>query len=88
MKVQYLFISGRERIKWRKEKILSKKLYVDKIISRDAKKTGILVAFDNIPEAVYGAVGRYFNPVEEENYLPDEVLMAEDLYLEKEKGFP
>lgn len=69
-----------------KEKILSKKIYVDRIITRDAKKTGIIVSMDNIPEAVYGKVGKYFTPVEEENYSAEEILMANDLYLEKKEG--
>lgn len=69
-----------------KEKILSKKIYVDRIITPDARKTGIIISMDNMPETVYGKVGKYFSPVEEENYSAEEILMAKDLYLEKREG--
>jgi len=78
--------SDKVKLEELKEKVLAKKTYVDRIISSDAKKTGIIVFMDVIPESVYAEVGKNFNPLDQEDYFPEDILMAENIYLEEKEG--
>ena len=69
-----------------KEKTMSKKIYVDRIISRDGKKTGIAVSFERIPGVVYIPYRKGFSALGQLDGPPEQVIMRKDIFTKKEAG--
>lgn len=73
-----------EKLNEIKEKALSKKSYVDTIISKDTKKTGIIITFENIPEYVYLPVKKGFTPLDQSNWSAEKIIMKSDIFNEED----
>lgn len=67
-----------------KRKVLSKELFVDRIITKDAKKTGIAVSFEVIPKVIYAPVEKGFSPLDEANWPAEKVIMQEQIFTEEQ----
>ncbi len=65
-----------------RNKLISNKLYLDRIISGDSKMTGIVVDFKRITDSVYASVPDNFSPLDQAKYSSDRVLMNSDLFPE------
>ena len=63
-------------------KALLKKAYVDRIITKDTKKTGIAISFEVIPDYVYLPVTKHFSPLDERNWPAENVIMHGDIFTE------
>lgn len=66
------------------QKVMSKKIYVDRIISGDGKKTGIAVSFERIPEFVYIPYRRNFSALGQVDGPGEQVIMRKDIFTGKE----
>ncbi len=60
-----------------KNKLLAKQVYVDRLLSKDGKKTGIFIEFETVPETVYV-------PLLKTGAGPQETAMQGDIYFEEE----
>jgi predicted RND superfamily exporter protein len=67
-----------------KQKVMSKKIYVDRIISKDGKKTGIAISFERIPDIVYIPYRKNFAALDQMDEPPEDIIMRKDIYREKE----
>lgn len=65
-----------------RNKALSKKIYVDHMITKDGKKTGISITFEVIPQVIYAPVEMGFSPLDQVNWPAEKVIMQEHLYTE------
>ena len=64
-----------------RRKSLSKPIYVDRILSKDARKTGIFIGFERIPDHVYLPVAKGFSPLEQAGWPPEKVIMADRIHI-------
>ncbi len=74
-----------------RERALSKPIYVDRILSRDGRKTGIFISFQPIPDQVFLPVKKGFSPLDQSDLPPDEVILADRIHSEApapKKGEP
>jgi len=74
----------KETLREIKQKTMSKKIYVDRIISRDGKKTGIAVSLERIPDLVYIPYRKRFSALGQLDGPPEQVIMRKDIFTEKE----
>jgi uncharacterized protein len=62
-----------------KRKALAKPTYINRILTPDAQNTGIAISFEMFPDAVYLPVPRGFSPLDEADWPPEQVIMADDI---------
>jgi predicted RND superfamily exporter protein len=67
-----------------KKKALTKKSYVDRLLSADARYTGIAVSFERIPPYVYIPYRKNFSPLDQVNRPAESVIMKKDIFSEAE----
>lgn len=67
-----------------KEKTLSKKAYVNRIVSKNAKYTGIAVNLKRLPDRVYIPFRENFTPTDQANWPAEEIIMRKDIKSEEE----
>ena len=65
-------------------KALSSKMFVDRIITRDSKHTGMIITFERLPEYVYCPVEKGFSPTDEWDWPPEKVIMRNRIFTEAE----
>ena len=76
--------TDRETLEEIKKKALSSRMFVDRIITRDSKSTGIFITFERIPEYAYAPVGKKFNPLQEASWPLEKVLMRDQIFTDEE----
>ena len=67
-----------------KRKVMSSRMYVDRIVTRDAKSTGIFITFERMPEYVYAPVPKGFKPLDEAKWPAEKVIMRDQIYTEEQ----
>jgi predicted RND superfamily exporter protein len=67
-----------------KKKTLSKKAYVNRIVSKSAKYTGIAVNLKRLPDHVYIPFRENFTPIDQANWPDEEIIMRKDIKSEEE----
>lgn len=67
-----------------RQKVLAKKVYVDRIVAADGKSTGIVINFQEIPEYVYLPVKDGFTPWDEADWPADKVIMQGQIFSAEE----
>jgi hypothetical protein len=67
-----------------KHKTMSKKIYLDRIISKDGKKTGIAVSFERIPGFVYVPYRKNFSALGQLEEPHEHVIMRKDIFTKEE----
>jgi predicted RND superfamily exporter protein len=67
-----------------KQKVLSKEVYVDRLVSTDTRATGISIEFQELPEYVYLPVQEGFSPLDELDWPADKVIMQDQIFTEEE----
>lgn len=75
---------SQEELNLIKEKVFSKDAYVDKIITRDGKKAGIIISFEKIPETVYLEVNKNFTSLDQEKWPADKIIMQKNIFDEED----
>ncbi|MBN2091676.1 MMPL family transporter [candidate division KSB1 bacterium] len=65
-----------------RDKVMIKKVYVDKLITRDGKKTGILISFERLPQYVYLPVSSSFVPLNQANWPAEKILLKNQIFSE------
>jgi len=63
-----------------RRRAMTKPIYMDRILSRDGTKTGILVGLKRLPEHVYLPVGKNFSPLDQADWPPESVIMADRVH--------
>jgi len=76
--------TDRESLEDIKQKVLSSKMYVNRIITQDAKKTGIVITFERMPDYVYLPVSKSFKPLDQANWPSEKVLMSNQIFTEEQ----
>jgi predicted RND superfamily exporter protein len=72
-----------------KKKTLSKKAYVNRIISKNAKYTGIAINLRRLPDHVYIPFRKNFAPTDQANWPADQIIMRKDIKSEEEaRAYP
>lgn len=67
-----------------RRKALSKKVYLDRIVSADGKRAGIAVSFERIPESVYIRYRENFSTLEQADGPPESVVLRKDIFTARE----
>ncbi len=76
----------KEELNFLRKKALAQRSYVGSIITEDAKSTGVIIEFKEIPKVAYADVPENFNPLQQENWSPKKRLMKDDIYYEQDDG--
>jgi len=76
--------TDRESLDAIKRKALASRMYVDRIITRDSKSTGIFIAFERIPDYAYAPVEKGFSPLDEVDWPAEKVLMRDQIFTEEQ----
>ncbi len=75
-----------EEIKQIKQKLIQSKMYVDRIISKDLKSTGIAITFRRIPNTVWVKAGKDFSPMDQAKWVDENIIMRDKiLYVEPDE---
>lgn len=65
-----------------REKVMLKKVYVDRLITRDGKKTGIIISFERLPRYVYLPVADDFVPLDQAKWPAEKIILAHQIFSE------
>jgi len=68
---------GLEELAALRERALAKPIYLDRILSRDGRKTGIFVTFQPIPDHVLLPVEKGFTPLAQASWPAERVILAD-----------
>ncbi len=67
-----------------KRKVFSSKMYVDRIVTRDTRSTGILITFERMPDLVYAPVPKGFKPLDEAKWPAEKVILREQIFTQEQ----
>lgn len=65
-----------------KQKALAQKLYQNRILTPDARHTGLFISFERLPEYVYLPVKPGFSPLDEARWSADKVILQDRIFTE------
>ncbi len=69
-----------------KRKLASSKMYMDRMVTRDWRFTGIAINFERIPSRVFVSAAAGFSPIDQIDWPDNEVIMSESIYLDREEA--
>ncbi|MBU2514358.1 MMPL family transporter [bacterium] len=63
-----------------KRKLISSKLYINRIISSDLRYTGLAITFERIPQSIWLKADTGFSPMDQVNWPDEKVVMQPDIH--------